>query len=437
MRLLIKIISCLIPVKPWRKKFRSNCHNYIDKKLCIKQQRKYKKIIKKLRKKVLSGEKVKVGFVFLSNLSTNPFWTYLYDEFKKDDRFEPYMIIAPYCYLSKNYLLETTQNIYEILNDKGYNVISGWDFEKDRVNPIAKNFKNSIIFFMDPYQHLTDKEFLIKTFTSTCLTYYVPYSYCIVNLDNATQMDPHKFAYKVYPETKLHIDLLKKHSLNKENIATFVGYLGSQKLLIIKKREYDWKQCNANVKKVIIAPHHLLGLGNFLQLHQTYIDIAEKYKNKISFVFKPHPIFQESLLKYWSQEKIDAYLKKWEDMPNTKIEFGDYENLFFTSDAMILDSGSFCAEYSLLNKPFLFLEKTPAHEFNLVGKKILEQQYIGANAKDIYNFIEMVILNNNDIKATSRKAFVDENLVPDNSNIANVIFQNTINDIYPTYKEKI
>ncbi len=333
---------------------------FVTKNRIKKCHKNYKKHIVKLQKKLKSGEKIKVGFVFLSNLSSNPFWTYLYDEFKQDDRFEPYMIIAPYSFLSKEYLLETTQKIYKLLKDKGYNVISGWDFENNKTKDISKDFDESIMFFMDPYQHLTDKTFLIKKFIKTCLTYYVPYSYCIVNLDNTTSMDPHKYAYKIYPDTKLHIELIKKYSLNKNNIAKFVGYLGSQKLLIEKERQYEWKQCNENVKKVIIAPHHLLGLGNFLHLHQTYIDIAQKYKDKISFVFKPHPIFKESLLKYWTQEEIDAYMKKWEDMPNTKLEFGDYENLFFTSDAMILDSGSFCAEYSLLNKPFLFMEKNSA-----------------------------------------------------------------------------
>ena len=389
----------------------------------------YKNIIDILKIKLKNKEKIKVGFVFISNVTTNLFWKYLYKEFEKDSRFEPYMIVAPYSYLSKEYLVSTTTAMVELLKKDRFNVISGWDFEKDENIDIKESFKDSIMFFMDPYPHLTDEKFLIKNFKDTCLTYYIPYSYCIVNIGNCTQMDPQNYAYKIYPDTKMHEELILQYSYVKKNVGDFIGYLGSQRLLCKKNRIYKWNLPHKRMKKVIIAPHHLLGLGNFLELHQVYLDIAEKYKDKISFVFKPHPIFKESLLKYWSEDKIQEYFKKWESLPNTKLEFGDYENLFFTSDAMILDSGSFCAEYSLLNKPFLFIEKTPPFGFNPVGEAILEHQYKGSTEKDIYDFIENIVLNNMDPKSKQRKGFIDENLVPRKKNIAREIYKDVINDI--------
>lgn len=390
----------------------------------------YLNIRSKINEKINKKEKVKVGFVFVSGSVSNIFWTYLYDKFNKDDRFEPYMIVAPYIYLSSDFMKETTRQLESVLESRGYRVIKCYDFEKKMFADIKDFFSEGLMFFLDPYNHLTKEDYLLDNFISTSLTYYVPYGYCLANMENCVNMSPQKHAYKMFVETKLHIKMIQKFSAIKgKNLAGWLGYLGSQRLLEKKERTYPWKCLNNNVKKVIIAPHHLIGLGNFLKFHQTYLDIAEKYKDKISFVFKPHPILKETLLKFWSQKQIDEYFAKWNGMPNTKLELGDYENLFFTSDAMILDSVSFCAEYSLLNKPFLFIEKIPPHKFNPAGEQILEYQYRGNKEQDIYDFIENVILKEKDTKFDVRRSFVDENLLVSNHDIASNIYDYVVCDL--------
>lgn len=391
----------------------------------------YKKIATLVRDKAQKGQKTYVGFVFMGNLSVNPFFVYLYRFFEHDPRFEPYMVVAPYTYLSFAYMKETAQRLVELLENTSCRVISGYDFSSGEMVDIQEMFSKGLLFFMDPYEHITDRRFIFKNFIRTSLTYYIPYSYFIVKTESCYTKDPHKYAYKIFHETALHEKMLRKLSPVKgRNFAPFLGYLGSQRLLEDKERNYDWKCPLRGMKKVIIAPHHLLGIGNFLRFYQTYLDIAHQYQDRVSFVFKPHPILRESVLKYWSPAQIDAYLNQWDTMPNTKLETGDYEDLFFTSDAMILDSISFCAEYSLLCKPFLFLEKIPPYKFNNpAGIAILRQQYVGNKEEDIYDFIERIVLAGNDVKRENRNVFAKNFLVPENKNVAENIYNYVISDL--------
>ena len=58
-------------------------------------------------------------------------------------------------------------------------------------------------------------------------------------------------------------------------------------------------------------------------------------------------------------------------MPNTQTEFGEYRDMFLTSDAMILDSVSFMQEYLFTEKPLLVLRKEKDSEsFNTFGEEI-------------------------------------------------------------------
>ena len=56
-------------------------------------------------------------------------------------------------------------------------------------------------------------------------------------------------------------------------------------------------------------------------------------------------------------EEYDAYCRAWDALPNAKVVMGEYLAYFASSDAMILDSVSFMAEYLYVHKPALFLTR--------------------------------------------------------------------------------
>jgi hypothetical protein len=115
-----------------------------------------------------------------------------------------------------------------------------------------------------------------------------------------------------------------------------------------------WKTVEGGkrLKRVIWAPHHSVGSGDhagmdystFLEYADFMLEMARKYADRIQFAFKPHPLLRNNLRACWPEEKIDAYYRQWETLPNTQLELGSYKGLFVHSDAMIPDCGSFTIE---------------------------------------------------------------------------------------------
>ena len=152
-------------------------------------------------------------------------------------------------------------------------------------------------------------------------------------------------------------------------------------------------------KKIIIAPHHYASnYPNFKRYHKFFLDIAINYEDVIQFVFRPHPVLKETLYKEkdWGKKRTDKYFSEWDNLPNTQTEFGEYRDMFLTSDAMILDSVSFMQEYLFTEKPLLVLRKEKDSEsFNTFGEEVLKQHYVSTKKVDIIDFIENQVLERN------------------------------------------
>ena len=168
----------------------------------------------------------------------------------------------------------------------------------------------------------------------------------------------------------------------------------------------------------------------FYEIADTMLEIADYYQERVQFAFKPHPMLKEKLYKRWGIENTESYYQKWEDRENCQLEEGEFEDLFILSDAMIMDSISFIAEYTSVNKPALFTIGRNARVFlNEYGQKNFEVLYKaqGNLKEEIYYFIDNVVLNGNDSKYCERTAFINTYLKPPNNKTAS---QNIYNSIY-------
>src|SRR5690606_23808246 len=121
-----------------------------------------------------------------------------------------------------------------------------------------------------------------------------------------------------------------------------------------------WKNKSTKLKRIIWAPHHRIdekgskySFSNFLKFHQSFLELAQENSDKIQIAFKPHPLLKQKLYvhKDWGVEKTRQYYNSWAQLPNGQLALDDYIDLFLTSDAMILDSISFIAEYAFTRKP--------------------------------------------------------------------------------------
>jgi CDP-glycerol glycerophosphotransferase (TagB/SpsB family) len=107
---------------------------------------------------------------------------------------------------------------------------------------------------------------------------------------------------------------------------------------------------------------------------------------------------------------------------------GEYLDLFFTSDAMIHDSGSFLIEYLYTKKPVMFLRSDNSIEerFNEVGKMALSKIYQGKNKEDLESFVQEVIIGGRDLMANERIHFFNSTVKPPNYKTAS---ENIFNNI--------
>ena len=97
-----------------------------------------------------------------------------------------------------------------------------------------------------------------------------------------------------------------------------------------------------------------------------------------------------------------------------------YVDLFYFSDAMILDSASFIVEYLYFNKPLLFTmrDERILERFNSFGQMVFDYMYKGKNQQDTYRFINETVLKGNDTLAKARKQFFIKEILPKNGKTA-------------------
>lgn len=106
-------------------------------------------------------------------------------------------------------------------------------------------------------------------------------------------------------------------------------------------------------QKIIWAPHWSINDGylmaTFHKNYKWFFDYAQKHPYTTSWVVKPHPNLMDSAIQsgiFKTEKAFQAYLNAWDNLPNAKVETGAYyQDIFKTSDAMILDSASFTGEY--------------------------------------------------------------------------------------------
>jgi CDP-glycerol glycerophosphotransferase (TagB/SpsB family) len=98
-----------------------------------------------------------------------------------------------------------------------------------------------------------------------------------------------------------------------------------------------------------------------------------------------------------------------------------------SSDALIHDCGSFIIEYLYTKKPCLFLvSQNRLNECNTVSQKAFEVHHHAFKSNEIEEFIEQVVLNNNDSKMQEREQFYKDVLLPPN-NLS--VTENIVNDL--------
>ena len=387
--------------------------------LIKKAPKRHRKALELIRKK----ESVKVAF-FLTHESV---WKYevLYDLMLQHPRFEPKIFVCPVVNFGMENMLFEMDKAFEAFKNKGYTVIKTYNKETGKYVDVKKTFAPDILFYTSPYESLQDYRFFIKQFPDT-LTSYVPYSIPTVNYEFTYDLDFHNLVWRIFSETEIHQKMASEKQRNKGINRIVTGYPGFDPLLMNKMPKEVWKNRNPALKRIIWTPHHLMNelskVSNFLEYFDFFLELAVNYKDKLQIAFNPHPLLRIKLENdpNWGKEKTDIYYNKWVNLENGQFGNGYYVDLFLTSDALIHDSGSFMAEYLFTGKPLLFMvrDESIMDYWNVFGEKTLAVHYQSRNQKQVIDFIENVVLNENDTMKEERNAFVKNTLLPMNNSTA-------------------
>jgi hypothetical protein len=291
-----------------------------------------------------------------------------------------------------------------------------------------------IVFYLKPYQtEYHPRHRYVENLDMIHM--YVFYSFHGI-LDPAVLNKPmYRILLYDFYDNELSAEDAKINSWNHGKNFCVTGLPFADQLLEAKELSPDQWRDNSGRKRIIYAPHHTIGdihmkgcdYGTFLETGNIVLELAKKYKDKVYFAFKPHPLLWQRLTWVWDEARVAAYFKEWEELENAQYENGPYMGLFKHSDAMIHDCSSFIAEYIAIDKPVMFLLKGDhvIDNLNRAFRYAQKVHYHGKTYDEIEHFIQMVI-NEEDPIADERHEFVQKYMCPPHGKTACTNIMNAI-----------
>lgn len=214
--------------------------------------------------------------------------------------------------------------------------------------------------------------------------------------------------WKVFADNIYSLKDYKRFELSRGKNVVLSGYAKMDRLI-------DFEYAKSKKKRIIIAPHHsvnlpALPLSNFLNSSDFILELPKKYPD-IQFIFRPHPLLFTNMVNegYWTQEQVDEYILNIKKQGMMYSVGGDYLQVFVNSDAIIHDCSSFVVEYLYTRKPCCFFaKKNYKNIFSKLGKLCLKNYYLAFDHEQICNFIDNVVLKNEDPLEKKRDEFFKE-----------------------------
>ena len=377
--------------------------------------------------KIRRQSKIKVGFV----LYDTSMWCgdALYSLFDRSERYEPTIFMCKRRDLDDEGVQRDFEDGLKVLASKNFNVVDG-----------DKSFeRQDVLIYLTPYTDILPPALQLEEQTPRTLTVYIPYGMHISGNAHVPLQDYPimTLAWKVFLDTQ---DTLNFYQNNCRLGLPRGAYSGYPRLDYFAVEHLDdqfkWKEARPNSTRIIWAPHWSIDNGieysTFHLNHKFFYEYAKSHP-KTSWVVKPHPNLAYSAVSsglFRSNDEYEEYLRRWEKLPNARVVTGGYyHSVFASSDGMILDSGSFNAEYQYTHKPMLFLTRD-TQRFTDIGAALMEVLYRadGRDHKAIAAFIDNVLVKKRDTMAPARRKFFDEhfNYRQDNGMLASEYIFNAI-----------
>ena len=362
-------------------------------------------VVRRVRKQ----KKIRVVFLPMNTAM----WRYgrVYQRMLEDGRFDPVIVTAPRIIQPKESYVKEQDAMLQFFKGLGCEVSAGYDVSADAWNKLTR-WKPDIIFYPQPYEGILPNSYEHWRNLKS-LVCYTPYSFQLSkagwNWDNAIQ----NYAWRHFVSLPYHVRTCQEYSRVKGVNAVPVGYFFEEEYqdALTDRARLDRAWRGDRRKRVIWAPHHSIAAGAsfktsaFFEICDEMVRLREKYRDKIVFAFKPHPMLRDNLHQRWGKEKTEAYYADWANAENSFLDDGAFIPLFAGSDAMVHCSGSFIVDYIYTGKPvqYVYCKDRNAPDFGEIGDAALKAHYPAHDVADIERFFEDVVLAGNDSMKKQRE----------------------------------
>lgn len=275
-----------------------------------------------------------------------------------------------------------------------------------------------------PYEEAYWQEnFCLENMPCSCMSMFIPYTFWISRIvdESFLHRKNMRIFSKIFAPSKEHMVFFEKcveGGIDRKRLF-FSGYPKCDSYYNENNIDIDglWKN-GKEKKRIVYAPGLMDPAPSFSTFNLNYmqiLDIAKKTKDTVSWIIRFHPFMAEFCIDQGVFRNINEwnlYIREWEKLDNAKVSIhGDYQDIFKTSDGMIMDSISFLPVYQYVHKPLLLLTRN-TQSMNKLGGMLKEIIYtIDARDTDgIGNFINDVIINGKDEKSGIREKFFLKNL---------------------------
>lgn len=350
----------------------------------------------------------------------------VYREMINSKYFKPTLFICPSLNFGEELAKSVQLKEYSFFKKNNYNVeMAKWP--EDKTGTDIKNLDPDVIFFTKDYNESISN--LYRPILTKYLTCYIPYYHNVESFNKNKLKSTRVFfesLWRIFLAHPISKKLLLSNTNQKEESLVVTGYPAMEELLFkLNNKSYHdvWKQPSfeCNRVRIIWAPHFSIGENTwysdstFLKYADFFKELSIKYKNQITWAFKPHPNLKAKLYAHedWGIKKTNAYYKFWEKTENTQLEEAGYIDLFCSSDAMIHDSSSFLIEYLYVQKPVMYLiNKHNRHKDDIFfGSKAVNSCKLGFSENDIEKFLQELITNKKISITENHKKLLEEDLL--------------------------
>lgn len=388
--------------------------------------------LQRITDKAREGKRVKLAFVAYSASQ----WSchYLYDAFTRDPRFDVFAVVCGYLQIDEDARELTRKREKALLEAQG---VRCFDYDEAVMRYGEGGTLADIIFYLTPYT-LTPSQANIEVQGLRSLIAIIPYGMFVESQEwgngkKKYDFYPYQCAWRYFCDTAGYKQMLHDDALCGDTNVEFLGYPKMDELIEVVAGGCEpsadlWKipPDAKSPKRVVYAPHHSVdydedrAFSTFAFNCHEMLDLARRTQNEVSWVFQPHPLLKQKCISagvFSCESDYDLYVDEWDALPNARVAEGSTREtnaLFASSDALVLDSISFLAEYMYTGKPQVLLTRT-SQKFCCVGEGLRDCLYLvdgksGTFQEDLLSIIEEVLVQKNDYKKEKRQEYFELNL---------------------------